>query len=224
MKKYIYWPMLIVSAVTAFSFVQNKVVAGNYDARPTMAEDFGKMTGRKAGDKQQLWRTSWTAFAQRLSALLAVEVSLSALKTASKGDNLPAITPKSVKQEFDDMPVEWEGVVQEIYPPGNPGYRLAMQPTPIRFMDGGQLTMDSLKVFPLGDNKTLWNSVKIGDKVVFQTTLKGNAMFGVVVVMHAAGGFDKNLYGNGVSSETPWLWSLRKMPNYSRSRPGNRMM
>jgi len=150
--------------------------------------------------KQQLWRTSWTAFGQRLSDLFAAEVSLSALKTESKGDNLSAITPKSVQQEFDDVAVEWEGIVQEVFPPAHPGCRLAMKAVPLKFTDGSQLVLDSLKLYPLGDNKDSWKSVKVGDTVVFRTTLKGKGIFGVVVVMHIEGGFDKNLYGNGVSS------------------------
>jgi hypothetical protein len=150
--------------------------------------------------KEQSWRKSWPDFAQRLSTLISEEVSLSDLKTASKGDNLPAISPKSVKEEFEDVGVEWEGVVQQIFPPENTGCMLAMKPTPIKFKDGSQLVLDSLKLFPLGENVKSWKSVKVGDTVLFHTTLKGNAMLGVVVIMHTEGGFDKNLYGNGVST------------------------
>ncbi|MBU1565358.1 MAG: hypothetical protein KJ630_07000 [Proteobacteria bacterium] len=183
MKKFFVWMGLIVFCICALpAYGQNKIV-------------FDDQSG-----KQQMWRTSWAAFGQRLSDLFAAEVSLSALKAESKGGNLLAITPKSVKQEFDNVAVQWEGIVQEVFPPAHPGCRLAMKAVPLKFKDGSQLVLDSLKLHPLGDNQVSWKSVKVGDTVVFRTTLKGNAIFGVVVVMHIEGGFDKGLYGNGVSS------------------------
>jgi hypothetical protein len=117
------------------------------------------------------WQSDWGMFIDELSPYLKRGAPIA-----------------EVKEKFEGKPVIWEGEVREISLKADAAsIKLKMPAKTVTLHNGGKISIDYLHLAPLKENAKKWEAVKAGDTIRFRSTLKGDSLFPVVVVLTGVG-------------------------------------
>lgn len=148
----------------AVTLLAAAAVGAGDEPRPKGKEEPGKQP-------EVSWKTDWAKFVAEVAPYLKRGAPLS-----------------EVKEKFEGQQVVWEGEIQEVSLKADANsVKLRMPAQTVTLSNGAKSEINYLHLAPLKGNGKKWEEVKVGDKVRFRTTLKGDSLFPVVAVLQGVG-------------------------------------
>lgn len=93
-----------------------------------------------------------------------------------------------LKKAFEGASVTWVGEIEELsIKPDAASVKMKMPAKAVTLSDGSSTEVDYLHLSPKGENVKKWESLKADTSIRFRTTLQGNSIFPVVLLLQGVG-------------------------------------